>query len=79
MSLTKNDALLFSFWGTDGLTLQFIIVCSVTTKILNILSLALQFANFTDKISTIIRNQKFMQLLLSKTSRVKAHCINFTY
>lgn len=26
-----------------------------------------------------IRNQKFMQLLLSKTSRVKAHCINFTY
>lgn len=76
MSLTKNDALLFSFWGTDGLTLQFIIVCSVTTKILNILSLAVCKLYGQNK---YIRNQKFMQLLLSKTSRVKAHCINFTY
>lgn len=73
---TKNIALLFSFWSTDGPTLQFNIVCSVTTKILKYFIACFAVCILYEK-NKYIRNQMFVQLLLSKTSRVKAHCIYF--
>lgn len=76
LSTQKNIALLFSFWSTDGPTPQFIIVCSVTTKILKYFITCFAVCIIYGK-NKYIRKQKLVQLLMSKTIRVKAHCINF--